>query len=244
MTWTNRLRLFAGVLGIVVLVAALTIIFNQRQNRITSFTGEVAADVYTVGADHAGTVTAQFVELGEEVTPGEPLFTVQSLQLLEELANGLEVSDTEAYKINHKRGAITYFAVKAGVVNELHARLGNSVPVGQGLATITSTGNRFVTASFRLVPRDYARVTPGVPARIILPDGAIIVGRVEEITAEPDDTGTISKLRVSSGEFGTAPASLTNPGAPVTVTVDLADSGPLAGVGDMLTGFLTKIGLR
>jgi len=216
MTWTNRLRLFAGVLGVVVLVAALTIIFNQRQNRITSFTGEVAADVYTVGADHAGTVTAQFVELGEEVAPGQTLFTVQSLQLQEELANGLDVSDTEAYKINRNRGTITYFAVTAGVVSELHARLGNSVPVGQGLATITSTGNRFITASFRLVPRDYARVTPGVPARIILPDGAIIAGRVEEITAETDDTGTISKLRVSSGEFDTAPASLTNPGAPVT----------------------------
>jgi multidrug resistance efflux pump len=244
MTWTNRLRLFAGVLIVIVFVGALTIIFNQRQNRITSFTGEVAADVYTVGADHPGTVTAQFVEPGEPVSPGQTLFTIQSVQLKEELANGLEVSDTDAYKINRGRGTITYFAVTSGVVTELNARIGNSVPVGEGLATITSTGDRFVTASFRLVPRDYARVEPGAPAHVTLPDGTIIDGRVEEITAETGETGTVSKLRVSSDQFDTAAPSLTNPGAPVTVTVDLADSGPLAGVTDMLAGFLTKIGLR
>ena len=149
MTWTNRLRLFAGVLIVIVFVATLTIIFNQRQNRITSFTGEVAADVYTVGADHPGTVTAQFVEPGEQVTPGMTLFTIQSVQLKEELANGLDVGDTDAYKVNRSRGTITYFAVTDGVVTKLNARLGNSVPAGEGLATITSTGNRFVTASFR-----------------------------------------------------------------------------------------------
>ncbi len=31
MTWINRLRLFGGLLGVVLLVAVLTLIFNQRQ---------------------------------------------------------------------------------------------------------------------------------------------------------------------------------------------------------------------
>ncbi|MEN0071315.1 MAG: HlyD family efflux transporter periplasmic adaptor subunit [Propionicimonas sp.] len=244
MTWENRLRLLAGVLGVVVLVGALTIVFNQRQNRITSFTGEVTADVYTVGADHAGTVTGQFVQPGQEVAPGQPLFAVQSLQLKEELANGLEISDTDAYRIDRVRGTITYYAVIAGELTELNARLGNSVPVGGGLATITSTGNRYVSASFRLVPRDYARVKPGLPARVILPDGEILEGTVDAIAAETGETGTISKLRVTTTALATASASLTNPGAPVTVSVDLVDTGPLAGVSDLLTDFLTKIGLR
>lgn len=244
MTWENRLRLLAGMLGVVVLVGALTLVFNQRQNRITSFTGEVTADVYTVGADHAGTVTGQYVEPGAEVMPGQPLFTVQSLQLKEELANGLEIGDTDAYTIDAKRGTITYHAVVAGEVSELKARLGNSVPVGAGLAEITAAGNRYVAASFRLLPRDYARVTPGTPARVILPNGEILAGTVDTIAAESGETGTIGTLRVSSAELASASTSLTNPGAPVTVSVDLVDSGPLAGVSDMVTDFLTKIGLR
>lgn len=244
MTWENRLRLFVGVLGVVLLVGALTLVFNQRQNRITSFTGQVTADVYTVGADHAGTVIAQFVEPGEEVRQGQRLFTVQSLQLKADLANGLEVDDTDAYQIDAKRGTITYHAVVAGEISRLKARLGNSVPVGEGLAEITAAGSRSVSASFRLLPRDYARVTPGSAARIVLPNDQIIDGRVEAITAETGETGTISRLRVSSTGLAEASASLTNPGAPVTVSVDLVDSGPLAGVTDLATDFLTKIGLR
>lgn len=244
MTWENRLRLFVGVLGVVLLVGALTLVFNQRQNRITSFTGQVTADVYTVGADHGGTVIGQFVEPGEEVQPGQPLFTVQSLQLKEELANGLEIGDTDAYKIDAERGTITYYAVVAGEISKLKARLGNSVPVGEGLAEITAAGNRYVSASFRLLPRDYARVAPGAAARIVLPNDEILQGTVETITAESGETGTIGRLRVSSAGLAGASASLTNPGAPVTVSVDLVDSGPLAGVSDLVTDFLTKIGLR
>ena len=244
MTWENRFRLLAGVLGVVLLVGALTVVFNQRQNRITSFTGQVTADVYTVGADHAGTVTAQFVEPGEQVERGQALFAVQSLQLKEDLANGLEIGDTDAYRIAAERGTITYFAVVAGEVTTLNARLGNSVPIGAGLAEITAAGKRYVSASFRLQPRDYARVTAGAPARIVLPNDQILTGTVDSITAESGETGTIGRLRVSSTEFGDASAALTNPGAPVTVSVDLADSGPLAGVTDLGTDFLTKIGLR
>ncbi|MCA0252698.1 MAG: HlyD family efflux transporter periplasmic adaptor subunit [Actinobacteria bacterium] len=244
MTWENRLRLFVGVLGVVLLVGALTLVFNQRQNRITSFTGQVTADVYTVGADHAGTVIGQYVEPGEEVQPGQRLFTVQSLQLKEDLANGLEIDDTDAYAIDAKRGTITYYAVVAGEISALNARVGNSVPAGAGLAEITAAGNRSVSASFRLLPRDYARVVSGTAARILLPDGEILDGTVETITAETGESGTISKLRISSAELVGASASLTNPGAPVTVSVDLVDSGPLAGVSDLVTDFLIKIGLR
>lgn len=244
MTWANRLRLFAGVLGVVLLVGALTLVFNQRQNRITSFTGQVTADAYTVGADHAGTVIGQYVQTGDDVRPGQPLFTVQSLQLKEDLANGLEIDDTDAYQVDAKRGTITYYAVVSGEVSTLKARLGNSVPAGVGLAEITAADSRYVSASFRLLPRDYARVTPGTAARILLPNDEILYGTVEAITAETGETGTIGRLRVSSADLAGASASLTNPGAPVTVSVDLVDSGPLAGVTDLVTDFLTKIGLR
>ncbi len=36
MTWINRLRLFAGLLGVILVVAVLTLIFNQRQTQTAS----------------------------------------------------------------------------------------------------------------------------------------------------------------------------------------------------------------
>ena len=130
MTWENRLRLILGVLGVFVLVAALTLVFNQRQNQIASYTGAVAADKYTVGADYAGTVVKQGIRQGEAVKKGQPLFVVQSLALKESLSNGLEVPDTDAYRVDAKHGTISYYAVTDGQMTELNARLGNSIAGG------------------------------------------------------------------------------------------------------------------
>ncbi|MGC3994488.1 MAG: HlyD family efflux transporter periplasmic adaptor subunit [Propionicimonas sp.] len=243
MTWENRLRLTLGVLGVIVVVGLLTVVFNQRQNQIASFTGAVGADVYTVGADYSGTVVKQDVDAGDSVTKGEELFVVQSLQLKENVANGLKVGNTEAYRVDLKKGTITYFAVVDGTVQSLNARLGNSLGAGSALATIASN-DRYVLASFRLFPRDYARVHTNSVARIRLADDELITGIVTQVSSTTGDDGTVSQLRIESGALPKVAEGLRNPGAPVGVTVTLADSGPLAGVGDALTDFLVKIGLR
>ncbi len=242
MTWVNRLRLTLGILGVVALVAALTLVFNQRQNQIASYTGAVEADKYTVGADYAGTVVEQDVEQGDPVRKGERLFVVQSLALKESLSNGLEVPDTDAYRVNAKHGTITYFAVKDGQVRELNARLGNSI-AGGSLATIAAD-NRFVLANFKLVPRDYARVHPGSAARIRLADDTVVTGTVSDISATTGESGTVTTVRVKSDDLTRVTAALAAPGAPVSVTVALQDSGPLAGVSDAATDLLAKMGLK
>lgn len=245
MTWENRLRLLGGVLGVIALVAILTLVFNHRQNTITSYTGQVTATTYSVGADHAGTVVEQFANGGDVVTKGERLFTVQSLQLKQDIFNGLEVGDTEAYTVDPKRGTLTYRAVIDGQIDRIEARLGNSVPAGGSLATITALGDRFVTAQFRLVPRDYARLHAGAPARITLPDDRVIEGSVEQVAVTTSLDGTASSVRLSvPGLKDLAESSLASPGTPVTVAVSLEDSGPLAGLTDVLNDFLQKIGMR
>ena len=242
MTWENRLRLTLGVFGVIALVAVLTLVFNQRQNQITSYTGKVSADEYTVGADYAGTVVKQDVQQGQSVTKGQRLFVVQSLALKESLSKGLVVPDTDAYRVAAKRGTITYYAVTDGQVTELQARLGNSV-AGGSLATIAAD-SRFVLANFKLVPRDYARVHNGSPARIRLANDQVVTGTVSDVSASTSDSGTVSTIRVISDELATVTAALSAPGAPVNVTIALEDSGPLAGVGDAFTDTLAKIGLK
>jgi heme A synthase len=46
MTWINRLRLLGGLLGVIFLVAVLTLIFNQRQTKATSLSATISADRY------------------------------------------------------------------------------------------------------------------------------------------------------------------------------------------------------
>lgn len=242
MNWENRLRLTLGVLGMFVLVAALTLIFNQRQNQIASYTGTVSADHYTVGADYAGTVVQQDVQQGQAVRQGQRLFVVQSLQLKESLRNGVKVANTEAYRVDAKRGQIAYYAVIDGRISELNARLGNSLAGGGSLATIAAD-SRFVLANFRLVPRDYARVHPGSLARIRLADDQTVTGTVTDISATTGESGTMSTIRIVASDLAKVTAALAAPGAPVSVTVALEDSGPLAGVADAMTDLLAKIGL-
>jgi hypothetical protein len=242
MNWENRLRLTLGVLGVIALVAVLTLVFNQRQNQIASYTGAVSADKYTVGADYAGTVVKQDVQQGQIVKKGERLFVVQSLALKESLSKGLEVPNTGAYRVGTKRGTIAYYAVTNGQVTELNARLGNSV-AGGSLATV-SAEDRFVLADFRLVPRDYARVHVGSVARIRLANDQVIYGSVGEVSATPGETGTVTTIRIVCDDLTRVTPALAAPGAPVNVTVELEDSGPLAGVGDAVTDMLAKIGVK
>lgn len=244
MTWENRFRLLGGVAMVVALVFALTLVFNHRQNQITSYTAKVDADSYAIGADHAGTVTEQLVKEGDTVQQGQKLFTVQSLQLKQDLANGLDVANTEAYKVNTKRGTITYYAASDGRIDKLEAHQGNSVPPGGSLATLTG-GDRYLTADFKLVPRDYARVVPGATARITLPNDQVIEGRVEQVAVASGVDGAVSTLRISAPSLLTlGQQTLAEPGTPVIVVVELTDTGWFAPITDAVNDLLQQVGLR
>jgi multidrug resistance efflux pump len=244
MTWNNRFRLLGGVLGVIVFTLALALVFNHRQNQVSSYTGQVNADTYSIGADHAGTVVRQFVDEGDSVTAGEELFQVQSLQLKQDIANGLEVADTPAYTVDAKRGIITYYAVSAGTIEELNARQGNSVPAGGALAKLYG-GDRYLEASFHLAPRDYARVVPGADARVVLPNDQVISATVAKVSVANSVDGAVATLKLDSPQLLTlAQPTLSEPGTPVVVNVQLVDSGPLAPVTDAVNDLLQQVGLR
>jgi len=244
MTWNNRLRLLGGILGVIVITLALTLVFNHRQNQVSSYTAQVSADTYTIGADHAGTVIRQFVKDGDTVRTGDELFQVQSLQLKQDIANGLKVADTQAYKVNSKTGVITYYAVTGGTIEELNAQQGNSVPAGGTLAKLYGS-ERYLEASFHLAPRDYARVVPGADARVVLPNDQVIAASVEKVSVANGVDGTVASLRLDSPQLRTlAQATLREPGTPVVVNVQLVDSGVLAPVTDSVNDLLQQVGLR
>jgi multidrug resistance efflux pump len=244
MTWTNRLRLLGGLLGVLVLVAVLTIIFNQRQTQAQSVTATIGTDAYDVGAGYGGTVIKQDVRENDMVEVGDPLFTMQSPAMQQDVANKVKVKSTEAYKVNTKKGTITYLATVAGQVDEIRARLGTTLTGGQSFARIVVTGSQFVTAQFTLTPRDYERVQMGARVSILLPNNQKVDGTVSTIKVATDQGNAAAELRVDSPDL-TDPAlsTLTKTGTPVVATVRLRDDGPLAGVSDAVFDFLRKIGV-
>ena len=50
MTWINRLKLWGGILGIAAVVFALTVLYNQRQSQVASFSAAVDAPASVVGS--------------------------------------------------------------------------------------------------------------------------------------------------------------------------------------------------
>jgi multidrug resistance efflux pump len=245
MTWTNRFRLLAGLLGILALVAVLTVIFNQRQTQAQSLTATINTDAYDVGAGYGGTVIKQLVKENDSVAVGDKLFTMQSPAMQQDVANKVKVKSTEAYDVNTKKGTITYKATVAGQVDQLGARLGTTLTGGQSFARITVTGSQFVEAQFLLTPRDYERVQTGAPVSVLLPNNQKVDGAVSTIKVATEQGNAATKIRVDSPELADASLStLTRSGTPVVATVRLRDDGPLAGTSDALFGFFRQIGLQ
>lgn len=242
MTWINRLRLFGGILGVLLLVAVLTLLFNQRENKAASLDATVAADTYDVGAAYGGTVIDQFVKDGDVVEKGDKLFTIQSVPLQQDLSNGLELSDNEAYDVDTKAGTLTYKATVAGQVTALQAKLGNALGTGAPFAEISVVGSEYVDAKYLLSPRDYDRVEKDAQVDILLPDNSVVTGTVSTVKVATEETKALTEVRVESPEL--SDSKLAKAGTPVTATLHLRDDGPLAGVSDQLSQFLRQIGLR
>ena len=158
MTWINRLKLWGGILGIAALVFALTVLFNQRQSQVASVSAAVDAPASTVGSSYGGVVTDVFVKQGQTVTAGSKLFTLNSVQLQQDVANGLKPNSTEAYDINTQKGTITYKAVSAGYVASLDAEPGSFLAGGSSMAT-TSVAGTMVARSWENDCRLSARPT-------------------------------------------------------------------------------------
>ena len=72
MTWTQRLRLFGGIVAVLALTAVLMLVFNQRQAQALSTTGQVVSAQASVGAAYGGVVTQAEAGDGDEVRRVRP----------------------------------------------------------------------------------------------------------------------------------------------------------------------------
>lgn len=241
MTWANRARLLLGILMVITISGVSTIVFNQRQQQSTSLTATIEAESHAVGTEYGGLVTRQFVEEGDTVEEGEPLFEVQSLQLERDLALGTVTASRNGMSSD---GTVTITASVDGTVSELTVTEGAFASAGSVLANIDRAGSLYVEAEFLLTARDFARIEEDARVEILLPDQRSLYGTVEEVSVETADGDAQATVRIESPDLIAGDANgLVRPGTPLTATLHLRDDGPLAGVGDAYQDFKRKIGI-
>jgi multidrug resistance efflux pump len=243
MTWANRFRLVMGAVLVVAVVAALTLLFNQRQHQATSSSASITAVEYPVGSDYAGTIVRTFVDQGQTVAKGAPLLTVQSATLLRDVRQKAITMRTDAYRVTES-GTMTFLAPVSGTVASTGAQLGAFVQAGSTLLTLDKAESLTVAAQYVLTARDYGRIGEHATVDLRLPNEQVLAGRVSDIAVSTEDGQARATITVASdglqegGDHG-----LIRPGTPVTAVLHLRDDGPLAGVQDKLLDFLHHVGL-
>jgi multidrug resistance efflux pump len=282
MTWVTRAKLFLGSIAVLVLVAALTYVYTERESSATSQTATIAADVLPVGTDYGGKIVEQRVEEGDHVVTGDVLFVIDSLQRQLDLqaqadraaaaaaaeadADGTDADGTDAHEDSSDGGGgTTASAVQAaasgteaetfsslwtvtatadGTIAEVPVGPGGYIQAGGTVAHLYEEGSLYVQADFLLSPRDFDRLIAGASVTLRLPDRTQVTGAVKEIEVTTEEGAARAFVEVESETMSTSvPEGITTPGTPVVATVDLRDDGPLAGMRDSASNFLTQIGL-
>ena len=137
----------------------LTLIFNQRQTKAASLSATISADTYSVGAAYGGTVIKQYVRDGDSVATGDKLFTIQSVSLQQDVANGLKMQSSPAYDVDTTMGSADLHAPRSPARSAIcRPKLGNSLGTGEPFAKITVTNSQYIDAQYLLSPRDYGRM--------------------------------------------------------------------------------------
>lgn len=247
MSWLNRLKLLTGIIIIVIVLGLLTLLFNQRQNQVSSISAHVEAPRTVIASPYGGLVSKQNRNPGEYVSAGDELFTITSASLKDMAALGVEPNSTDGYIIDLEAGAITFFATIDGYLDSYMAFQGSYVNGAESLAEIVASSNKTVVARYQLNPSDYGRIEPDGKVTIHLPNGKLVEGQVMSvnIVTDPATNNTVTEVTASSEELQAQELMLlTRRGTPVTAVMSLRDDGPLAGPTQAVTEFLVKIGLR
>ncbi len=241
MTWTNRFKFSIGLIVVFAIVGVATLVFNQRQLRVDSETATIAASTVQVVTDYPGFITEVLVEDGDQVAVGDPVFTLESVQLERDAAAGLVSSNKAGASPD---GTLTVFASADGVISDVLVEVGTYAQPGAALADVDETGTLFVEAQFQLSPLDFGRITDHAPVEYVLPNQQVLTGTVSTLEVETVDGEAVATIHVdSTGLVWGDEQGLIQPGTPVEATLYLRDDGPLAGVSDRVKALLHRVGL-
>jgi len=236
MTWRKRIGLFVGLLFVVALAAGLTMYVNSNNGKIAGQSASLMAEDYPVGTDYSGTITKQYVKVGDEVKPGQPLFEVESPILARDLSQGLVTKNSLSHELKGK-DTLVITATNAGLVDSVAFTNGAFVPANSTMATIQQSGTMYVAADFVLSAKDYARIPPHATMNVVLPDNTTITAKVSELKVTTENGETRTTVQAYSPDLAQR-AGVFAVGTPVNATLFLDNSGVVTDVTHKVTDWL------
>ena len=161
-----------------VLAAGLTMLVNYNSGKVAGKSASLVAEDYPVGTDYSGTITQQYVHVGDHVAAGQPLFEVESASLERDLAQGLVNKDNLTHEVKDDN-TLVITATNAGQVDSIAYASGAFVPANSTIATVQQAGTMYVEADFLLSAKDYARIPAQADIDITLPNNQQITAQVQ-----------------------------------------------------------------
>jgi multidrug efflux pump subunit AcrA (membrane-fusion protein) len=235
MTWRKRIGLAIGLLSVLVLAGVLTMYVNYTSGQVAGKSASLVAEDYPVGTDYSGTVTQQYVHVGDTVAAGQPLFEIQSAALERDLAQGLVNKDNLTHEVKNDN-TLVITATNAGLVDSIAYASGAFVPANSTIATVQQAGSMYVEADFLLTAKDYARIAPSAEIDITLPNNEQITAQVSQIKVSTEDGQARTIVKAYSPELadGTGVFAV---GTPVQATLHLTNDGVVTDVTNTVTGW-------
>lgn len=240
MTWRKRIGLVIGLLFVVALAAGLTMYVNANNGKIAGRSASLVAEDYPVGTDYSGTITKQYVKVGDDVKAGQPLFEIQSPILARDLTQGLVTKTSLAHELKGN-DTLVITATNAGQVDSVAYANGAFVPANSTIATVQQAGTMYISADFLLTAKDYSRIPPSATVQVMLPNNKKITAKVGRIQVTTENGEARTVVRAYSSDLAKS-AGLFAVGTPVDATLYLKNDGLVTDVTHTVTGWFGMSG--
>lgn len=207
-------------------VAAGGLVYANAQSlTVPSSSARLTTESYRLGTPYAGTIQDMRIQQGSRVTQGQELFTLQSPTLQQAMQKEGFANAAVGYRIQ-AGGVMIFTAARAGVVQQVNAKIGSFVKEDAIVAQIAIASTVHLQATFSLNARDYARVPKNGEVDIAMPDGSTVRAKIYFLQA-----GALADGRAPTVVLARSPRiELTDyslVGAPVAARLRLVDgSGP------------------
>jgi multidrug resistance efflux pump len=216
----NRFRLLIGLVVVLLLVGVLFVYLDYSMSRVSATTAQLQADTYTVGTSYSGTVTQQYVHVGQKVKAGQNLFAIASDVFSSALASGQINKSGLSFTVD-KNNNILLQANEAGTVTNIDYLQGAFVPANKEVATIAKVNSLYVQADYHLSPPDYNRVDNGSTVSVTLPNNQTVSAKVFYIAIVSNNNVATTLIKARMPTTASGEDTNFNEGTPVTAVLHL-----------------------
>lgn len=194
MSFLARFKFLIGLLLVVAIVASLFMYLNYTMSNISSQRATLETDSYAVSTEYDGALRRMFVDTGDKVEEGDPLFEISSPSLTQAVRNDQAEDSSPLYEVADN-GNMILLATAPGIVQQINYSNGAYIEVGGEIATVATDNARYVIAHYLLSAPDYSRINRENLVQVTLPDNSKYEAKVFDISLEQENEQVYTVVR-------------------------------------------------